>query len=246
MKNKIYLLTLLISIGLLINSCDINSEEYQSVSPVDSFVTTSTSVVVAENATEFSFDITVQSSETYTADRSVPISVTSSSTANGLEYTFNGNVDIIAGQLSGSTIIELNTDLLSSDTEKTIILRLLSTSEEITLSYIKECNENKISLIIDFDNFSQETSWEITEDGSGNIMASSGGLYNSGLDLFTDEIVLPNGDYTFTIMDSFGDGICCGWGNGSYQLKKLNCAGGDILVEGASFGSSESMQFSLP
>lgn len=242
-NNKIYLLTLLVSIGLIFNACDVNTEEYQSVSLADSFVTTSISVIIPEDATEYSFDITVQASEAYTADRSIPIEIGSNSTANGLEYTFSGNVNMAKEELSASTLLELDTDLISSSVEKTIVLRLPS-SEEITITYIKEASVvYEMSLFIDFDNFSNETSWEIT-DSNNVVVASSFGTYPGGSVDTTEQIFLPEDDYTFTIFDVWGDGICCGYGNGSYELTEV--AGGSVLATGGSFGSSESTAFSLP
>ncbi len=51
--------------------------------------------------------------------------------------------------------------------------------------------------------------------------------------------LLADGDYTFIINDSYGDGICCGFGNGSYSLD----SGSDNIVSGGAFGSSESTSF---
>lgn len=243
-NNKIYLLALFLSIGLVFNSCDVNTEEFQSVSPVDSFVTTSASIVVGVDATQYQFEIVVAASEAYTADRSVPIEIGSSSTASGLEYSFSGSIDILAGELTGSTTLDLDVDLLSTVMEKTIVLKLVSTSEEISLTYIKEAPVvYEISLYIDFDNFSGETSWEIT-DSSSAVVISSFGTYSGGLDETTEQIFLPEGDYTFTILDSFGDGICCSWGIGSYELTEV--AGGSLLATGGDFDDFESTSFSLP
>jgi hypothetical protein len=51
---------------------------------------------------------------------------------------------------------------------------------------------------------------------------------------------LPARCYTFTITDSYGDGICCTYGNGSYILKD---AAGTTLVSGATFTSSATHNF---
>ena len=52
-------------------------------------------------------------------------------------------------------------------------------------------------------------------------------------------LTLADGNYTFTINDAYGDGICCGYGNGSYSLT----SGGTVYASGGSFGSSESTNF---
>ncbi|SDH65378.1 T9SS type A sorting domain-containing protein [Winogradskyella thalassocola] len=91
------------------------------------------------------------------------------------------------------------------------------------------------------DEYGYETSWELTN--------SSGTLINSG-PLFdfqseTDiQVIIPipayDGCYTFTIFDSADDGICCGYGNGSYTLEDEN---GNEIISGANFEASESVTF---
>jgi len=45
--------------------------------------------------------------------------------------------------------------------------------------------------------------------------------------------------YEFTINDSYGDGICCSYGEGSYSVT----ADGEVVASGGDFGSSESTLF---
>ncbi len=100
-----------------------------------------------------------------------------------------------------------------------------------------------ITLSITFDNYPEETSWEIRDNG-GNILYS-GGPYGSEPDGSTKNfnMCLDPGCYTFTIKDSYGDGICCSYGNGSYSLTKDS--DGTVLASGGSFQSSESTDFCL-
>jgi hypothetical protein len=95
-----------------------------------------------------------------------------------------------------------------------------------------------VSLSITFDNYPEETSWEIT-NASGVV--ASGGTYGSQADGSTlnIDVALPAGCYDFTIKDTYGDGICCSYGNGAYSLKD----GSTTLVSGASFASSETTNF---
>lgn len=243
MKNKnIYIITLLMSIGLFITSCDINEEDYKAVNPVDSFQSTSTSLVIDSDG--ITYDVVVAASEAYTATRSVDIVVASSSTANGIDYDFTRSIVIPAGQLTGSTTIRFNFNEIVQDVNRTIVLQLASnSSEEIIIDYTKVCQSNDVELSIVFDNFPTETSWTIT-DSSNVVVATSGGTYPGGTTDFNDSFTFPDGDYTFTIMDTFGDGICCAWGTGSYVLDMPACS--VILAQGGSFTTSESVQFSLP
>lgn len=92
------------------------------------------------------------------------------------------------------------------------------------------------------DNYPGETSWEIM-DGNNNIvmsiaagdLAGAGELYEWTLDN------LDPGLYTFTIYDSFGDGICCAYGEGFYRIVH----GEQILAEGGAFATSESTVFEV-
>jgi subtilisin family serine protease/chitodextrinase len=101
------------------------------------------------------------------------------------------------------------------------------------------CNGTEVTLTIVLDNYPEETSWTITADGGGIV--ASGGTYGFLADgsTYTEDICLADGCYTFTINDSYGDGICCAYGSGSYSLTD----GGTALASGGSFGSSEATPF---
>ncbi|MDH7446538.1 reprolysin-like metallopeptidase [Aquimarina sp. 2201CG14-23] len=98
-----------------------------------------------------------------------------------------------------------------------------------------------VTLSITLDNYPEETSWQIVN--SSNQVVASGGTYASQPDGSTVTVTecLDAGSYTFTINDSYGDGICCSYGNGSYSLT----AGSTTLASGGSFGGSESTTFSV-
>jgi hypothetical protein len=96
-----------------------------------------------------------------------------------------------------------------------------------------------LTLTITFDNYPQETSWDIRD--INNTVVASGGTYGGQPDGSTLNIpiTLSDGNYTFTIYDSYGDGICCSYGIGSYQLV----SSGETIASGGSFASAESTQF---
>ncbi|MFK8165559.1 MAG: S8 family serine peptidase [Lewinella sp.] len=103
------------------------------------------------------------------------------------------------------------------------------------------CTDTEVTLSITLDNYPEETSWTLTNDGGQTI--ASGGTYGSQPDgsTVTETICLPNDCYTFTINDTYGDGICCSYGNGSYSLTD----GGTVLASGGTFTSSESTPFCI-
>merc|ERR1712003_500024 len=95
------------------------------------------------------------------------------------------------------------------------------------------CETLLISLTTD--ELGSETSFELVDDMSGKVRFA-GGVYPSSVTL-EESTCLTNGVYIFTISDSYGDGMCCDHGNGSYKLTLE----GETLQEGGDFGESESV-----
>lgn len=103
------------------------------------------------------------------------------------------------------------------------------------------CTGTEVTLSILLDNYPEETSWTLTN--AADQLVASGGTYGNRADGSTVRIdlCLADGCYTFTLLDSYGDGLCCSYGQGSYQLTR----GTEVLASGASFGRSEATEFCL-
>lgn len=114
-----------------------------------------------------------------------------------------------------------------------------------TVLDVTPCTGSDMTLTIVLDNYPEETSWDVKDSG-GTVVASSGGTYAGQADGATvvETFCLPDACYDFTIYDSYGDGICCGYGNGSYSL--VDDASGTSVASGGSFGSSEVTNFCVP
>lgn len=91
-----------------------------------------------------------------------------------------------------------------------------------------------LELDLKTDYYGGETTWYI-RDCSGTVILTGSGYANQRD--YSEAYALIGG--TFIIRDSFGDGICCDYGNGSYTLKY----GGQVIKTGGVFGSSESTIF---
>jgi len=106
----------------------------------------------------------------------------------------------------------------------------------------EECETGDIYLSVTFDNYPEETSW-VLKDASGNTIESA--AYSSsnadGSTITKTFSGLTDGDYTFTMSDQYGDGICCNYGSGSYTLSSDQ---GNIF-SGGSFGNSEATNFCI-
>ena len=100
-----------------------------------------------------------------------------------------------------------------------------------------------MSFLLTLDNYPAETSWNIKN--SANQVVASGGNYTSAQQntTVTVNLCLPNGCYTLTMNDSYGDGICCSYGNGSYSVK--DNVTNAILTSGGQFGAQDVKTFCL-
>lgn len=100
-----------------------------------------------------------------------------------------------------------------------------------------------IDMRITFDNYPEETSWEIRD--SSNQFATSGNNYGANAPGSTINIskTLSYGCYTLIVRDAYGDGICCTYGNGSYTLT--NSTNNTVLASGGTFGATQSTSFCL-
>ncbi len=93
------------------------------------------------------------------------------------------------------------------------------------------------------DLFPNETSWEL-RDELGTLIFTSGS-YNLGENLYAENWCLSDGCYSFTIFDTFGDGIQAYGVEGNYTITDGN---GIILASlmVANFGFSETNDFCVP
>ena len=92
-----------------------------------------------------------------------------------------------------------------------------------------------LDLTIQLDQYPPETAWVITQ-GTDTIIVSPSYANTPPNTLVEQRVFLnSNTDYTFTIIDAFGDGICCEFGEGFF-ITANNCEG--VIFEEYEFGSS--------
>ncbi len=120
----------------------------------------------------------------------------------------------------------------------------------------------ELEVTIVTDNYGNETYWRVV-DGDGAVIAEGGnswvgttntgegqgspqigsGTYSNNT-TYTEEVTVPAGVdcYSFEIYDYWGDGICCQYGSGSYEVTDVNS--GQTLAEGGQFGADDAKFFS--
>ena len=100
-------------------------------------------------------------------------------------------------------------------------------------------DDNPVSFVLAMDDYPSETSWTLTDQNG--VLVDQGGGYKGQPAGYTvmENYCLPDGCYTFTINDLYGDGICCAWGQGGYSFTE----DGLPLAAGGEFGATETVQF---
>lgn len=104
-----------------------------------------------------------------------------------------------------------------------------------TCDYSCPVGEKRVVLDLIADNYPNEMSWTI-KNGSTNATLASGTTMGTTL------CVPENTCLVFKINDSYGDGICCGYGNGNYALYY----DGALIATGGNYGSSDEIIFNCP
>ena len=102
-----------------------------------------------------------------------------------------------------------------------------------------DISTTELVLTLVLDDWPAETSWSLTNSAGTVLYASP--TYVEGIDdfqVFTENFTIATNEcYTFQIEDSFGDGICCTSGFGSYSLAT---AEGTAIASGSDYGIGES------
>merc|ERR1719232_329581 len=96
------------------------------------------------------------------------------------------------------------------------------------------------SLKILTDSYPGETSWELTEKPDNTIISCGSFRVGSGNFEYDEDLKLcPDVTYEFSIYDSHGDGICCDYGDGRYEVQ----VDGELKFAGAQFSSEDRQLF---
>jgi len=237
---KKYLLLFIAAISLTFVGC--NYEDDFSAPNYVTFEDSSSSVGV-DLGSSATFDVTVYAGNTVGSDRTIGVMVGESSTLDAAAYTVPATVTIPANSNEGTLSIDVADMNLGPDGE-TLVLQLqpeagLSVGDDMTVTVNQICPYPETKLEIVFDDWASETSWEIM-DSEGNVVFSGGG-YADGDAMLTRMLCLDTGDYTFSITDSFEDGITApevGQVTISYNDVELVSFDGD-------FGAGTSADFTL-
>ncbi len=140
----------------------------------------------------------------------------------------------VGGTDSTSQFPEVNFSSVGSYSVSLIVSNSTLSDTVTKPNYIEITGGEQLFLELLTDNFASETSW-ILSDTNGTEVLSGSGYENNSLNLVTMDCLVDS-CYTFTIYDSYGDGICCSWGSGNYIITN---SAGDTMASGGVFTNSQ-------
>ncbi len=112
----------------------------------------------------------------------------------------------------------------------------------LQLTAVAQCADGETEVVVEIltDNYPNEITWTLS-DANGVLL--SGGPYSSNGTTYTDTVCIDSAVefpcLQFVINDSYGDGICCGYGQGAYTLY----LGGVAVATGGNYGQQDIVQF---
>ena len=116
-------------------------------------------------------------------------------------------------------------------------------SQTITLA--PEVTNTSLIVKITTDQYGTESSWKIRK--GNNAVLASGGPYTdlaaSGTTVQPEvTVTLPAMDcYKFEMLDAYGDGMCCNYGQGGYEVTTSD---GTVVLSGGEFGATDAKRIS--
>jgi serine protease len=140
-------------------------------------------------------------------------------------------------EVLNTILLQSKSDIISDHQSPGIPLATTTYCNVPTVSPAPTPTPPNLEVEILTDNYPGETTWTLTSDCGGESI--SGGTYSGQGVTYKSGIFNASGQYTFSISDSYGDGICCRYGSGSYKVMM----DGVMMAEGGAFGASATHTF---
>ena len=161
-------------------------------------------------------------------------------TAGDVTTEFEWNGSLLSGD---KTQVEFNMDLPFGEYQADLdIVEVNGEPYEAHMPFFAECLEwatvsedsdmTTLKVIVVSDAWGEQTTWEIINSAGEQV--ASGGPYahiiGTGTNVNMQNVEVPVNDcYLFKIYDNNGNGICCNYGNGYYQIKD---ASNNVIIDG--------------
>ena len=172
---------------------------------------------------------------------------TSALTSATITITQGGNT-VSTGTYSGSLatygVATVNCTAISNFTGGALSVAVTTTGDAsatnnnlaVTVAGAANAVSQLVYVNITTDRYGSETTWKL-KNSAGTVVSQGGPWTDLSSNTQTVQppvaaTLNPSQCYTFEIYDSFGDGICCSYGNGAYSVTD---ASGTVLVSGGEF-----------
>ena len=243
--------SMILFLSVLLFSCSGEDDNYKSFEgPQEAFLFNNTTSVLEVPATGSSFiEVLVSSTTKSNVDRTIPIEVSSFSNADASEYSIDLSTAVIpAGQTTAK--VRINSGAFASLPAvggKDLVLVLdsslyvLPNRNNHVISIQRACSGTRVNFNIVFDGYGSEIGW-ILSNSSGVVASAGAGSYSDGQASHEQQFCLSDGNYTFTMTDSYGDGLSFP-SNGTYTLRLTD--GTTLVSGGGNFGSSATHTFTI-
>ncbi|RYJ43254.1 T9SS type A sorting domain-containing protein [Flavobacterium beibuense] len=111
-------------------------------------------------------------------------------------------------------------------------------TQDFTYTPVASYNTQALTVTILTDGWGDETLWAVLD--ANEELITYGGPYDDDT-LYTETVELEISQcYTFVIIDQAGDGMCCEYGEGYYEVTTID---GTVVASGGSFGVTEETSF---
>lgn len=154
----------------------------------------------------------------------------------------NGESSLLAKLGSGESydISEFG-DVSETIVVKADVIDMSSNPAIATVSVTKKeqtnFNEGILKMTLKTDRYPSETSWRIVDNCNDDKVVMEGGNYGSKHHIYEQSETVRNSQFTLQISDTYGDGLCCGQGEGFFSVT----FDGVEYASGGEFAKSESL-----
>lgn len=180
----------------------------------------------------------------------IELSFSSNNALNGQ----NGSVDLVVEGGSGAYGYDWSSGATTRDVDGlapgNFTVTVTDANDCTAMGAVTVITENtgqecySVTINITLDNYGSENRWEL-KDGNGQLVQAVGPFNNfENGSVQATTLCLPPGCYDFTIFDLWGDGMCCAYGQGGYEV--IEDATGKTIASGGSYNKQESKTVCLP
>lgn len=104
-------------------------------------------------------------------------------------------------------------------------------------------NTPQYTIRVTLDNYGSETSWSLSTDAGQSLGKVGPYPDNQAGKQYDTTAKLPIGCYVLTLSDSYGDGMCCDYGNGRMDI--LTASGASTQLSNGKFGKQQQIRFCI-